>query len=104
MAALIDAGTGYSTIADWSDTTPQPDSASSGAALWAQPITSFLWPTFLLLPAETGYSTIADWFDTTPQPNFAASLASLTAYYNSIIEGRLIDLGGGSKEMWGIIG
>lgn len=71
MAALIDAGTGYSTVADWTDTTPQPDSASSGASLMVpSSYVSFLWPSFAIL-----------W------------------------EGRVIDLGGGgSKEVWGIVG
>lgn len=47
MAALIDAGTGYSTVADWTDTTPQPDSANSGASLEVpSSYASFLWPSF----------------------------------------------------------
>jgi hypothetical protein len=50
MAALIDATTGYDTVADFGDTTPQPDSVSSGAGLTTtQSFVSFLWPSFVLI-------------------------------------------------------
>lgn len=97
MAALIDAGTGYGTVADWVDASPQPDSADSGASLVS--------PYRNIIPAETGYDTVADWFDNTPQPDSAASGASLRQFIPGVIEGRLIDTGGGgSREMWGIVG
>lgn len=111
MAALIDATTGYpGDTADWTDASPQPDSADSGASL-ENPSTyaSFIWPVFTLVPAETGYDTVADWFDSSPQPDSASSGAALAFNHESgygIIDGRWIDPGTGigSRETWGIIG
>jgi uncharacterized membrane protein required for colicin V production len=96
MAALIAAATGYETVADFTDTTPQPDFASSGASLGA-----FF---SAVLAAATGYETVADFTDTTPQPDFASSGASLGAFFHALIQGRYIEFGGGSEEMWGIVG
>lgn len=50
MAALVDAETGYSTVGDFTDTTPQPDSADSLASLFApDSYSNFMWPQFAAL-------------------------------------------------------
>lgn len=67
---LKDATTGYaSDVADWTDTTPQPGSADSGAALEdPSSYLSFLWTTFPLVaegrlvdPGGSGGGTLESW-------------------------------------------
>jgi len=65
MAALIGASDGYSSVADFSDTSPQPNSADSGAATQDPAhLRPFLWPVLGLFPGEylnPGVGTSETW-------------------------------------------
>jgi len=109
LVTLINATTGYpDDIADWADTTPQPNSASSGASIGDWPLIPAPAPVFDRIGHTLAYDTIADFFDTTPQPDFAASGASyavlLESGYGIMAGFYYVEAGVGIKEKWGIVG
>jgi len=68
MAALVNATTGYSTVADLAAIAPQPDNDPAGAALEVpSSYVAFLWPQFgmlaqgALIQEFTNISSLEQW-------------------------------------------
>jgi hypothetical protein len=101
MAALINASTGYDSLADFTDQGPE-DSLDSGSSLEDPHGAGAL----ALKNHTTGYDSIADFTDQGPE-DFLDSGSFLEYPFGIFVEGDHLtegDTGEGSTEVWGVIG